>query len=223
MNQLVISSTLQEIDPFASLSGIINDIVPGQVMVINKDLSFLLTGVGSPETIFHLTRLLSKSKFDRVIQVGIAGSYKSNIGPGALVEIKEEVFADLGIDKLGEFVSVFESGITNPNAMPFNSGVLINPYQRITSFYQARAVTVNTVSGSEKLIEQRVSKYNPDIESMEGAAAFYTCLSLGIPILQVRSISNYVEPRNRSSWKMEVAIQNLNKWLIEFVNTDVAD
>jgi futalosine hydrolase len=52
---------------------------------------------------------------------------------------------------------------------------------------------------------------------MEGAALHYVCLQLAVPFAQVRSISNYVTPRDKSLWKMKDAIINLNNWLIGFV------
>jgi futalosine hydrolase len=52
---------------------------------------------------------------------------------------------------------------------------------------------------------------------MEGAAVLYSCEQTGIPCLQVRSISNYVEPRSKESWKIDLAVKNLNDWAIRFL------
>lgn len=52
---------------------------------------------------------------------------------------------------------------------------------------------------------------------MEGAAFFYACLLAGVPFLQIRSISNRVEPRNRTAWDIPSAIQNLNQTLMEML------
>jgi futalosine hydrolase len=38
---------------------------------------------------------------------------------------------------------------------------------------------------------------------------------LQIPCIQLRSISNYVEPRNRSNWNIPLAIKALNDYLLE--------
>ncbi|WP_207924565.1 hypothetical protein [Pedobacter changchengzhani] len=38
-----------------------------------------------------------------------------------------------------------------------------------------------------------------------------------IDCLQIRSISNYVEARNKDNWKVGLAIENLNSWAIDFV------
>ena len=185
---------------------------------VRDDLTLMISGVGCPLTIFHLTRLLTNNSFDRIIQVGVAGSYKPDLEPGTLVEVGRDCFADLGIDDRGRFSSVFDSGLSDPDHDPFSQGLLINPQQNVTGLQMVRAITVNTAAGSSELIGQRISGFNPDIESMEGAAVFFVGFQFNIPVLQVRSISNFVEPRNRDSWEMDLAIDNLNNWLFNFVN-----
>jgi futalosine hydrolase len=44
---------------------------------------------------------------------------------------------------------------------------------------------------------------------MEGAAFMYSCLIHDVPFAQVRAVSNMVERRNRESWKISNAIDNL--------------
>jgi len=40
-----------------------------------------------------------------------------------------------------------------------------------------------------------------------------------INFLQIRSISNYVEPRNKDNWDLPLAISNLNNTLIELITS----
>ena len=81
-----------------------------------------------------------------------------------------------------------------------------------------KGITVNKVHGNAQSIEKTIQLHQPQTESMEGAAVFYACQQLNIPAMQIRSISNYVEPRNRESWQIGLAVKNLNDWLIEFIN-----
>jgi futalosine hydrolase len=39
-----------------------------------------------------------------------------------------------------------------------------------------------------------------------------------VPYIQLRSVSNYIEPRNRASWKIPLAVKNLNDTLINALN-----
>ncbi len=219
MNQLLVVSTQKEIQPLLKRLDVHPKPSSFGIIEIREDLEILISGVGSPSTIFNLTKRLLTRHFDRVVQVGVAGSYKNDIPVGSIVEVGQDCFADLGIDDNGTFVQLFNAGLTPSNDDPFNKGLLVNPLQNTLGFPMVNAITINTTSGSEELIKQRKSDFNPDIESMEGAAAFYVCLMMGIPIIQVRSISNMVEPRNRKAWKMDDAITNLNNWLFNFVKS----
>jgi futalosine hydrolase len=72
------------------------------------------------------------------------------------------------------------------------------------------------VTGTQCKAENIIQKYpDVEIENMEGASFFYVCLKENIPFMSIRSISNYVEDRNKDNWKMEEAIESLNKTLAE--------
>jgi len=218
MHQLIVVSSQREIQPFIEKAGLSKEIPCYKAIGIRDDLSLMVSGIGSPETIFHLTRQLESTSINRVIQVGIAGSYNPEYALGSLVEVGEDCFADLGIDDNGRFLSVFDTGLADPEKEPFRKGKLINWQQGLTGFPVVKGITVNTTSGSQERIEQWKKTYQPDIESMEGAAAIFVCQNFDVPVIQLRSISNMVEPRNRDSWDLDLAVENLNKWLLEFVN-----
>jgi len=63
-----------------------------------------------------------------------------------------------------------------------------------------------------------VAASDPVTESMEGAAFFYACKQAGVPCLQIRAVSNYVEKRNRDAWQIGLAIKNLNSFAAEFLD-----
>ena len=52
-------------------------------------------------------------------------------------------------------------------------------------------------------------KYNPAIETMEGAAFSYICAIEKINFLSLRSVSNLVGERDKSLWNIPLAIENL--------------
>jgi futalosine hydrolase len=64
-------------------------------------------------------------------------------------------------------------------------------------------------TGSVGTRAKLVNKYDPDIETMEGAAFFYICARECIPFISVRAISNMVERRDRKKWNIPLAIDNL--------------
>jgi len=70
-------------------------------------------------------------------------------------------------------------------------------------------ITVNTVHGNERSIAAVMQRFNPHVESMEGAAFMYACLIHEVPFAQIRCVSNVVERRNREAWRLGEAIDSL--------------
>ena len=84
----------------------------------------------------------------------------------------------------------------------------------ISHLPEVSGITVNTASGSEEQIKKIKVKFSPEVENMEGAAVFYVALQQAIPFAEIRSVSNFVEPRNRNNWNISLAIEKLNSTLI---------
>lgn len=175
------------------------------------DISFLVTGAGMVATAYTLGKHFAKNEYNLAINLGIAGSFDRSIPLGEVVEITEDTFAELGaeddetfitIDQLGFGESVFQSSYTLPHSLPIK---------------KASAITVNTVHGNETSIQKLSGRINVQIESMEGAAFFYACKQAGIPCVQIRAVSNYVEKRNRDAWQIGLAIKNLNRFAAELI------
>jgi futalosine hydrolase len=189
-----------------------------------NDLSIfpLITGVGMVATAFHIGQFLFKNRPDLALNAGIAGAFDKKLNLGDVLNVTTERFGDLGVEEAdGRFTDLFELGLSEKNAPPFVNGLLRNPAAEVAAFLPAASgLTVNKVHGSTSSIAAIQAKY-PDVqsESMEGAAFFYACLLAKIPFLEIRSISNYVEARDRDDWDLPLAINNLNRVLIEMMET----
>ena len=80
-----------------------------------------------------------------------------------------------------------------------------------------KGATVNTTHGNSQSIANFLTHSKADVESMEGAAFLFACNQLKTNCVQLRAISNYVEKRDRSSWNIPLAIENLNKVMIDLI------
>jgi futalosine hydrolase len=205
MQILVIAATAQEIEPFTTT---------------NNRFDVLITGVGVPSTMYHLQKRIHQMDYDCIIQAGIAGSFSTDIELGKVVLIKQDCFADLGIEEKGNYNPIFNMGFADKDEFPFTDGWLVNANEALlnSNLPKVKAATVNKVSDSALQKQQFISSFNADIETMEGAALHYVCLQEAIPFLQIRSISNYVGERNKTKWKLKDAIENLNKELATLIN-----
>lgn len=186
-----------------------------------NQLQIFITSVGMTATTYGLTKMLQQKAFDFVMQAGIGGSFDRNIPLGEVVLIESEMFGDLGAEDHYNFLDIFELNLADANEFPFNNKQLKMPpvslHQSI-NLPRVSALSINTVSGTSFTATARIKKYNCQVESMEGAAFHYVCLKENIPFAQIRAISNYVEARDKSKWKMKEAITNLNVWIIDFIN-----
>ena len=227
MDVLIVAATHFEIGETLRLLGFRQAIPPGSFEVFRRGdhvITILVTGIGIHNTTFQLTKLMSKHRYDLAVQAGIAGSFDTALPLGSVVGISSDRFGDLGIEDHDVYLDLFETGLAEKDGFPFVMGALPAPAidnQLIADLPSVSGLTVNTVSGSAATIEKRKAKYNCAIESMEGAAFHFVCRSEKIPFAQIRAISNYVTPRDRSSWKMKEAIDNLNHWLAGFLNDTV--
>ena len=197
MKILVVSATEHEIAPYR---------------IKHPDTEILITGVGVPATIFHLTKTLLQTTYDLVLQCGIAGTTEDDIRSGQVVLVKEDKFGDIGIESEGDFEDLFIYGLAQPDEFPFNNGWLVNdnPYFNNYPGRKIYGITVNMITDDPKRIEQIREFSVAHVQSMEGAAFHYVCLQLNVPFLQVRGISNKVGERDKAKWEMEMAIQNSN-------------
>lgn len=179
------------------------------------NFKLLITGVGMVATAFALGRELATEQYNLAINVGIAGSFDCNIALGDLMEITEDTLAELGAEDNETFLPISQLGFGESN---FAASKKLSAIYKDHELKQAAAITVNTVHGNDESIKKIQQRLNAQIESMEGAAFFYACREAGIPCLQIRAVSNYVEKRNRDAWDIQLAIKNLNNFAIELIN-----
>lgn len=185
------------------------------------EVRILVTGVGIMHTAFAMGNLLAVYRTDFAINAGIAGAFNRTLDIGDVLHVSSELHGDFGVEEQdGVFTDVFEMGLLDNNTFPYINAKLYNSGISGFDFLQeVRGLTVNKVHGFQENIDKVMEKYQPDVESMEGAAFFYSCLQLSIPFVEIRAISNYVEPRNKANWNIPLAIDNLNKTVFEIIET----
>lgn len=177
------------------------------------DLEFLVSGIGIMETTFHLTLRLGKDRPDMVINAGLAGSFNRSLLLGEVVMVEEEILSELGAENGSDFLTLEEIGLKG------TTSISCSAHTATQSVRSVRSITVNTVHGNDSSIEKVQKRFHPDIENMEGAAVFFVCSKLKVPFIELRSISNYVERRNREAWNIPLAMDSLKKTLQHVIET----
>lgn len=181
-------------------------------LIEEKQIPYLITGVGMTATAYALGRVLTQQQdISQVLNVGIGGSFDKNIPLGEVLAIHTDTFYELGAEDGEEFLNIEDLGLGKGTYHNINTSIDFK-------LPKHEAITVNKVHGNEKTIQKVLMKYpNVKVENMEGAAVFYACEQEGLPCAQIRAISNYVERRNKASWQIDLALKNLNNWLQKFL------
>ena len=216
MKILIIAATSAEIFPFVDHFKVpLNtEISIGHFQVLT-----IISGAGMVATAYSLGIALRNFQPDFILNVGIAGAIDRTIELGSLVNVVQDYLHRFGAEDNNQFISASEIGLLNPEVeylqtspIKIDRNTLLNSIDMLP---KVNGITVQTVHGNASSIEKlKIQHPEAQTESMEGAAVFYAGFMEKIPVIQLRSISNIVEPRNRASWKISEAIKVLNDFLI---------
>lgn len=228
MRILLVAATVFEIRPFLERLPMVGqqDGCLNSCHYKKLHIDVLIPGVGMIPTAYQLGKQLGMARYDFAINAGIAGTFNKSIALGQVVNVIEDCVPELGAEDGEKLLSVFELGLADPGTLPYKHGKLVNPspasvmpgvIEAIAVLPKATAITSNTVHGNIDSIARVRQIAGADIETMEGAAFFYACFSAEVPCVQIRAVSNLVEPRDRSRWNLDLALKNLNRALWRIV------
>ena len=190
------------------------EIAPSIPFLEQKEIDFLVTGVGMVATAFALGQKLQIPHYDLIVNVGIAGSFTPELRIGEVVHVTKDRLSELGAEDKESFMSIEDLGFGQSLFEPKPNTAT----KKLETLRKADGITVNTVHGNALSIQKiAASLHTTTVESMEGAAVFFAAEKSSIAVVQVRAISNYVEPRDKSRWDIPLAVKNLNDWLKDFV------
>jgi futalosine hydrolase len=214
MKTLICTATSLELSGiFPSISS--SDIENAGTGFEKEGLLFLETGIGVLSTYASLVRFHLNTPVDRVLQVGIAGAYAAARAEvrvlGTPVIIEKEVVADLGAEDSGSFLSLEDLEL---GELEYYESKCVPVFDdlfgdALKTLPVVSGASVNMATGTEITGVIRAEKYGVEVESMEGAGALKFGEDFGIPVLQIRSISNIATTRNRESWDIAGALKSL--------------
>lgn len=177
----------------------------------------LVTGVGPTDTALSLTKALAEKggEITSVVSFGIGGAYiqpDENDQP-QLLDIciaAKEIFGDLGVC-LGDEIEYLDSALTGSLSCELDREMALRAKTILDGAgfraYYGNFITVSGATGRRSRGEYLQKTWNGLCENMEGAAMARVCRVFSIPCLEVRAVSNYVDDRDTSSWKLGEACE----------------
>jgi futalosine hydrolase len=179
----------------------------------NSRFNVLVGGVGTAAAAASTATALADAEYDLVVCAGIAGGFKGRAEVGSLVVASEIVAADLGAQTPEGFRSLEELGFGSTR-VPVDAG-LVN--QVIEGLHAAELpvtagpiLSVSTVTGTVATAMELAWRVpGAAAEAMEGYGVAIAAGLRGVPVLEIRAISNPIGPRDRAAWSIDEALKAL--------------
>lgn len=176
------------------------------------EVSICLTGVGPVNAGIALGRALAGGHVDAVLNAGLAGSFDLAHAPlGSVWRVRREVWPEYGL--LGDAATPAPEGADaralgfplweTPQGTVWNSldvpAAPQSAWERVTGLTLAYPAAVSlTVAGVTNNLQRAAalhSRHGALLENMEGFAVALACARAGVPLAQLRVVSNRVGSR----------------------------
>jgi futalosine hydrolase len=180
----------------------------------HPNIDVKLAGVGPVSAGIQTVQALSEKAYDLVINMGIAGGFAGKAEVGSLVIANEIVSADLGAESAERFLPLDELGFGASTRVKVDEVFAANLSEAIklagVPVQVGSILTLSTVTGTAETAAVLIAR-EPDAiaEAMEGYGVAMAAKEFGVPVLEIRSISNPIGPRDRSAWRMKEAFDTL--------------
>lgn len=183
----------------------------------------LVTGIGVVNAALALGRAMEQTEIFGVLCVGVAGSFDLAAHPlGCARLVEREVWPDYGLlfsgacDADARALGFSLNGVpaSDPAAV-FASLAWDAPAEAARMgldaawLDRAASITVSGVSADRARARERLARFGPGLENMEGFAVAYAARLSGLPFAELRAVSNAVGARPPESWDLPGALDAL--------------
>ncbi|EZH65070.1 hypothetical protein DH09_15600 [Bacillaceae bacterium JMAK1] len=174
------------------------------------DVTVELAGVGPAQAATRTAIQLAKQNYDLVINAGIAGGFREKVQLEDIVVSTTIQAGDLGADTGERFIPVEELGFGSSTVSCLEEEV--NRFQQLENVHLGMIITKSTVTGTDEEAKRLQVRYDDAVaEGMEGFGVATAAKEFGVPVLEIRAISNYIGKRERDKWKIKEALASLKQ------------
>ena len=179
----------------------------------DKRFDMLAAGVGPVASAVQTAKVLAATEYGLVISAGIGGGFPGKAELGSLVVASEIIAADLGVETPEGFSSMDELGF-GPTRIKADASLLDVVTEALLAarlpVKTGPVLTVSTVTGTAESAAKLAARVpGAAAEAMEGYGVALAAHDCGLPVLELRTISNLVGPRDRAAWRVEEALDVL--------------
>ncbi|MEC3994758.1 futalosine hydrolase [Actinacidiphila sp. DG2A-62] len=143
-----------------------------------------------------------------VVSAGIGGGFAPAAPVGSLAVADAIVAADLGAQTDAGFVPVEDLGFGTGAHRPDPAAA--RALARALGAALGPVLTVATVTGSAARAAELAGRHPGAVaEAMEGFGVAEAAAAAGVPVAEIRAVSNAVGPRDRAAWRIGDALAAL--------------
>lgn len=200
------------------------------------EIVYSISGMGKTNASHAATILIRDYSPKLLVNFGAGGAYPSSgLAAGDIMVADAEVYGDEGVLDSDGFHGTEYTGIPvlrRGRKKYYNEFALDGRLAKkaITSAGSAfpylparpkvmagRFVTVSTCTGTRQRAAELQKKWGALCENMEGAAVAHICALYGVPLIEIRGVSNIVDDRDRTKWDLELASENCCRVVVQLL------
>ncbi len=177
------------------------------------DVLVIAGGVGPAAAAAAAAYAVATEPVGLLVSAGVAGAFPG-LGHGSVVVASEIVAADLGVLSPERFLDLAELGLGHQD---------VHCDERRVADAAARleaaglpvtvgpVLTLSTMTGTAARARELMARHQAVAEAMEGSGVAHVARLHGVPVLELRTISNAVGERDRSGWDLLGALDALTR------------
>ena len=185
----------------------------------------VVAGIGPAAAAAGTAHALATDRYGGCVSLGICGAFRGTAEIGDVVVATELVAADLGADSPAGFLGLGALGWADEVA-PVDPALLSRVVARLRGIRRSVApgpsdetnavvtgpvLTVSTVTGTRARADELALRHGAVAEAMEGWGVRTAAAVHGLPVLEVRTVSNLVDDRDKGSWDFATAFEALDR------------
>lgn len=179
-------------------------------------VEIVCTGVGPVNAAHAVTMFLAENGARAIVVCGVGGAYPgSGLAIGDVVCAKSECYGDLGAMSPSGFLDMKALGfpiVERPTRLFNEIPMQVFPLERRVPF-----VTVTCCTGTDDAATVIGKRTGGAVENMEGAAVAHVAHLHGVPVGEVRGISNLVTNRDTGTWKLREAARAAQEAVLSWI------
>ncbi|MCA1823383.1 MAG: futalosine hydrolase [Mycobacteriales bacterium] len=180
------------------------------------DIVVVAGGVGPAAAAAAAAFVVATQPVRLLVSAGVGGSFASaGLRPGDVAVASTIVAADLGAMSPERFLDLSALGLDGGAAVAVDPALVDAMHSRLADAGIAAAVgpilTLSTATGTTTRAAELMARHGAVAEAMEGAGVAHVAVAHGLPVVEVRVISNEVGDRDRASWDLLGALDTLTR------------